>query len=149
MGIFDFGRQTVRRTEAVATIRKGFERCARARVMWIPDSHAELAVELVAQAWAAQPAVFEGREGPAPHHLSLAAHALAKGMEAHRGNIRMECALAVVLGLVLQEVPQALLPSGANKNDVMLLERASRLYFNYDADSVQLMGQIGRVLRGD
>lgn len=61
---------------------------------------------LVAQAWAAHPALFEGQTGPKPHKASVAAFALAAGvlLEAHRGNEILQNAYTLALGIVMEEL---------------------------------------------
>jgi hypothetical protein len=65
-----------------------------------------LAGRLVTQVWAQKPELFEGRLGPKPHQLAVAAIALASGvrLEAYRNNEPLRSSYTFALGLILDGI---------------------------------------------
>jgi hypothetical protein len=103
MGIFDFGKNLARRSEAADTIQQCLESLARNGAGKLPPFHRQLAADLVSAAWPAVTAMV-GEGKAAPHRLSIAAFALARGITANRHDERMGCLLAAALGVLLKSI---------------------------------------------
>lgn len=86
-----------------------------------------IANQLVAQVWAVNPALFEGKTGPKPHKVSIAAFALAAGvhLETHRENEVLHSAYALALGLVMDELSKNAHLYPFHYVDHQLLEKAT------------------------
>ncbi|MET3650990.1 hypothetical protein [Dyella japonica] len=65
-----------------------------------------LAWELVTHAWALRPALFDGREGPRPHPLAVAAIALAEAvrLESFRGDAPLQAIYVLALSTLLDGI---------------------------------------------
>jgi hypothetical protein len=89
---------------------------------------AGIAARLVARVYNNDPALFDGKRGKRPHKLSLAAVALAQGVEDMREDRDGQLSCQLSLGTVLLEItgkPQKYALSG---NDHMLLSLAQEVY---------------------
>ncbi|RDI98266.1 hypothetical protein DVT68_14430 [Dyella solisilvae] len=93
----------------------------------------ELAEHLVSQVWAQRPTLFEGKPGPRPHKLAVAAIALAAGIrhEAYRANAALQDAYTLALGHVLEQVASRAADLNLHDIDQRLLDLAAATFFSY------------------
>lgn len=98
-----------------------------------------LAKRLVTQVWAQQPALFEGRLGPKPHQIAVAAIALAAGtrLEAYGNNEPLRSSYTFALGLILDEVASNAHAYAFHQVDHQLLDAAAATFLD-PADELQL-----------
>ena len=135
MGLFDFGKSVVRRTEAVLVVQQILEAGSRNFVS-ISGEPKKIAHELVATVWSSEPDMFSGKlTGTSPNRLSIAAIALANGLKMHGSDSRMGIALAVALGTVLGQVKPQGAALGITKVDEHLIGIAHEIYM---AESAKL-----------
>ena len=82
---------------------------------------------LVANAWAINPGMFEGKTGPKPHKAAVAAFALAFGILAERreGTEHMQIAYTLALGIVMDELRKHAEAYPFHHVDFKLLEKAA------------------------
>ena len=98
-----------------------------------------LASQLVTQVWAQKPELFEGRIGPKPHQVAIAAIALAAGTrrEAYGNNEALRSSYAFALGLILDEVASNAHAYPLHQVDHQLLDAAAAT-FSEPAGDLQL-----------
>jgi hypothetical protein len=89
-----------------------------------------LASRLVTQVWAQQPELYEGRTGPKPHQIAVAAIALAAGMrlEAYRNNEALRSSYTFALGLILNEIASNAHAYAFHHVDHQLLDAAAATF---------------------
>ncbi|MFC4526178.1 hypothetical protein ISN76_19875 [Dyella halodurans] len=95
-----------------------------------------LAERLVSQVWAQKPELFEGRIGPQPHPIAIAAIALAAGarLEAYRNNDALRCSYTFALGLVLDDIATHAPAYSFQPVDHLLLDAAAATFAEPTAD---------------
>ncbi|WP_430390433.1 hypothetical protein [Dyella sp. 20L07] len=104
MGLFEAMGVSLNRAQATATIEQLLDRQVEYGVL---DGHPRtLAEHAVSQVWTLKPALFEGKIGPRPHKLAIAAIALAAAArsEAYRGNEILQGSYTLALGFILDEI---------------------------------------------
>ena len=131
MGIFDFGKNYIRRTEAVVAIQKCFETFERNGFGRLPRDYRQLASELVAASWPALTAMYSGEGKVQPHALSIAAYALGKGLATHRKDDSTATWLAAALGVILKSISSENGAISLQQADAALIEPARKAFLEY------------------
>ncbi|WP_114238469.1 hypothetical protein [Dyella sp. C9] len=104
MGLFEAMGSSLHKAQVIATLGQLLDQLADRGVL---DGHPRrLAEQLVAVAWTQKPALFEGKTGPRPHKLSIAAMSLAVGVrcEARQEHPSLQDAYTFALSLLLHEI---------------------------------------------
>lgn len=102
MGLFGAVSSTWSKAQAAATVQGLLEYQAKHGLL--DGSPVALANHLVAHVWAQKPDLFEGKTGPKPHKVAVAAIALANGMDLHASNEALQISCLIALGEVLKEL---------------------------------------------
>jgi hypothetical protein len=89
-----------------------------------------LANHMVADVWAQKPELFEGKTGPKPHNIAIAAIALAASVrrEAHQHNEALQSASLLALGLMLDEIARDAHAYPFHELDQRLLDAAAATF---------------------
>lgn len=137
MDLFEAKSSTGNSAEAVAAIESLLDQ--QVRIGLLVGDAKTLAGRLVTQVWAQKPALFEGRLGPKPHQIAVAAIALAAGarLEAYRNNEPLRSSYTFALGLILSEVASNAHAYALHHVDHLLLDAAAAT-FSEPAEALQL-----------
>ncbi|MCD5979201.1 hypothetical protein K3169_10010 [Pseudomonas phytophila] len=102
MGLFTGIKSTFKKTEAAVVVRNLLE--LQVRVGFFHSDPAKVANSLVAAVWDQKPDMFDGSFGQRPHKLSVAAVALAGGIENMEEENPDRAGLAISLANLLSEI---------------------------------------------
>jgi hypothetical protein len=135
--LFEAKSSTANSTEAETAIESLLDQQVRNGLL--AGNPKALASRLVTQVWAQKPALFEGRLGPKPHQIAVAAIALAAGarLEAYRNNEPLRSSYTFALGLILDEIASNAHVYAFHHVDHQLLDAAAAT-FSEPADELQL-----------
>lgn len=95
---------------------------------------AQMASHLVAVIWTQDPDWFNGKRGPRPHKVSVAAVALAQGIRNSIGDRSVWLAYLTSLGTILSDVTANRYSYALSGTDLRLLELAEKDYLSHDND---------------
>jgi hypothetical protein len=130
MSIFSFGKNLARRAEAVEAIQQCLESLSRNGLAKLPRDYRQLASELVAAAWPTLSAAAAGAGTQPPQRLSIAAFALARGIDAKRSEpsaTLLAAALRVMLKSIASEPGKEAMPA----LDAALVAQARKSFLDY------------------
>ena len=102
MGLFSGIKSTYKKSEAAVVVQNLLEH--QANVGLFDLDPAKLANKLVEIVWDSKPDVFDGKFGQRPHKITVAASALANGIELFDGGDLNRNALVLSLGNILSEL---------------------------------------------
>lgn len=102
MGIFGGIKSTFKKTEAAVVVQNLLEHQVKTGLFDL--NPAKLANRLIEMAWEAKPDVFNGKFGQRPHKITVAAAALANGIELSDEGDSNRNALVLSLGSLLSEL---------------------------------------------
>jgi hypothetical protein len=94
----------------------------------IPGGPAKFANSLVEDVWSADPCMFDGRKGPKPHHISIAAIALVRGMSVYSDSVVLHSTCKGALGYLLMDMEKIGFNYSLNGTDHLLLNGARERY---------------------
>jgi hypothetical protein len=94
----------------------------------IPGGPARFANAIVEDAWLLNPNLFSGRGNAPPHHISVAAAALAHAMEANASSRVISATCMGALGRLLVDVEARRVGYSMNDVDMMLIDGAIVVY---------------------
>jgi hypothetical protein len=125
VGLFGAVSSTWSKAQAAAIIQGLLERQVTHGLLEL--SPLAVSNHLVANAWAINPGMFEGKTGPKPHKAAVAAFALAFGILAERreGTEDMQNAYTIALGVLIEELRARAEVYPFHHVDHKLLEKAS------------------------
>lgn len=127
MANFHSAETLVRRAEAIDSLRQCFESIeGKPRRV-----HRQLATDLVQAAWPAVPLAPTWAPDAHPHRLSIAAFALAKGVEAYRRHEHVAEWLVDALGVLLVSVTSKLEPLFLRPTDSVLVTHARHVFLDF------------------
>lgn len=137
MDLFEAKSSTGNSTAAVTAIEALLDQQARNGLL--QGDPRLLAGRLVTLIWAQKPELFEGRTGPKPHQMAVAAIALAAGtrLEAYRNNEALRSSYTFALGLILDEIAGNAHAYAFHHVDHQLLDAAAATYAE-PTDELQL-----------
>lgn len=102
MGLFSGIKSTYKKSEAAVVVQNLLEH--QAKVGLLDLDPAKLANKLVEVVWDSKPDVFDGKFGQRPHKITVAASALANGIELFEDGDLNRNALVLSLGNILSEL---------------------------------------------
>ena len=102
MGLFSGIKSTYKKSEAAVVVQNLLEH--QAKVGFLDLDPAKLANKLVEVVWDSKPDVFDGKFGQRPHKITVAASALANGIELFEDGDLNRDALVLSLGNILSEL---------------------------------------------
>ncbi|WP_266180287.1 hypothetical protein [Dyella humicola] len=128
MDLFEAKGSAGTSAEAVTAIESLLDQ--QLRIGLLQGDPKTLASQLVTQVWAQKPELFEGRIGPKPHRVAIAAIALAAGtrLEAYRNNEALRSSYTFALGLILDEVASNAHVYALHPVDHQLLDAAAATF---------------------
>jgi hypothetical protein len=127
MGPFEAPWGNNSQLQATMTVTRVLSRLAEQGLL--DGAPGTLADQLVTQVWATKPDIFEGKIGPKPHKVSVAAIALASATHraAQRGN-EIQCGTYMLgLGLLLDDIARAAKKYRFHDVDLQLLDAATTM----------------------
>lgn len=126
MSILSGIKSTYKKSEAAVVVQNLLE--DKKRIGLLYSEPAKLATKLVGLAWAAKPDVFDGKFGERPHKITVAACALATGVELFDDADFDRNAIILSLGDILSEVETNGRLYPLNNVDHALLEFAMSIF---------------------
>lgn len=126
MGLFSGIKNTYKKSEAAAVVQVFLEHQANAGMLDLDP--ARLANKLVAMIWDSKPDVFSGKFGQRPHKISVAACAIANGLELFADGNMNRNALMFSLGNILSEIETNGRLYPLNSLDHQLLETSMYIF---------------------
>lgn len=147
LGVLGWMQRYVRVGEAANLVRGAVEGLP---MPFLPFEPKKLARKLVTITWATDPALFQGRKGPRPHAISMAAVSLAGGLayDYDHPQVTRDC-IFLALGNVLLATKGNARRYGFNITDLRLLELSERAYHAFDAGNRAAQDQILGSIFGD
>jgi hypothetical protein len=102
MGLFSRFKDTCKKSEAAVVVQNLLE--DQAKLGFFDLNPAEFANKLIEIVWDAKPHIFNGKLAPRPHKITVAASALAKGIDLFKDDDFNKSALVLSLGNILCEI---------------------------------------------
>lgn len=102
MGYFSDATSAYKKSEAAAVVHNLLEH--QAKIGLLDADPQQLANRLVSLAWEQKPDLFDGKSGQRPHKISVAAAALANGIDQFAQKDTNRPALVLALGTILLEI---------------------------------------------
>lgn len=130
-------RDTLRKSRAAVAVQNTFERMPMPFI--IPGGPAKFANALVGLAWDDNPSAFDGQHEPSPHHMTVAAIALATGAEVYKENPVVSAICKGALGIILDELIANRFKYSFNETDLSFLDIAERVLF---ADELAMLNEV-------
>lgn len=127
MGLFSGIKNAYRKGEAVAVVQNALERLRKGGLfVSIPGviDTPKMAKMLVETAWNYNPDLFSGASGERPHKLSVAAYALAAGVDRLEAENPLRPILSIALNNIMKELQKGDWLDSLSDVDNFLLEEA-------------------------
>ena len=124
--VFKWGKSTLSKSEAAVVVQNLLE--VQQRAFLFDDDPASFANKLITVAWERKPDIFNGQFGQLPYKISVAAFALAVGIQDREPNNVNMRALITSLGNIFQEVQQNGRLYPLNGTDEYLLEYSLKVF---------------------
>jgi hypothetical protein len=102
MGFFNDAKSVYKKSEAAVVVQNLLEH--QAKIGLLDVNAQQLANRLVTLVWEQKPDIFDGKFGQRPHKISVAAAALANGLDQFAKGDTNRSALVLSLGTVLSEI---------------------------------------------
>ena len=135
MGLFSGVKDTLAKSQAAVVIENLLEK--HKDLHGLESSPAALANKIVEVTWRSSSDLFDGKRfGKRAHKVAIAASTLAIGAQgaSEKGHERLELALTVCLGEILQAVEKSPQSFQFNEVDARLLSRAGEIFIERSND---------------
>ncbi|EMP54245.1 hypothetical protein MSNKSG1_16741 [Marinobacter santoriniensis NKSG1] len=133
MGIFRSLKSTIEKSKAAVVVQNLLEH--QMHMGFLDVRPAALANQLVAEAWDARPDIFNGKFGQRPHKITVAACALAQGIDYLEPGSMVRSALGIALGNILAELDTNGRLYPLNSLDHQLLEEATAIFMSLTGEA--------------
>lgn len=146
MGLFSGIKSTYKKSEAAVVVQNLLEH--QANVGLFDLDPAKLANQLVVIVWDSKPDVFDGKFGQRPHKITVAASALANGIELFDEGDLNRNALVLSLGNILSELETNGRLYPLNSLDHQLLEVSMSIFaeIGQEFSESPLAGEIDEIM---